>query len=69
VLKASPRALRIVADVVKITLGDDSKHADRRQRAAVAPVELVDTLALPNRSALASTWEVEVLREHVTGSW
>jgi hypothetical protein len=64
--EASPRALRIVADVVKITLGDDPKRADRRQRAALAAVDLVRTVALPNRSALASTWEVDILREYVT---
>ena len=51
-LEASSRALRIVADVVKITLGDDPKRADRRQRAALGTVDLVDTVALPNRSDL-----------------
>ena len=58
--------MALVADVVKIALGDDPKRADRRQRAALGAVDLVHTVALPNRSALASTWEVEILREYVT---
>jgi hypothetical protein len=66
VLEASSRALGVVADVVKVALGDDSKRPDRCQRAALGTVDLVDTVALPNRSPLASTWEVEILREHVT---
>ena len=52
----------VVADVVQIALGDDSKRADRRQHAALGAVDLVDTVALPNGPALASTWEVEILR-------
>ena len=37
-----------------------------RERATLGAVDLVHTVALPNRSALASTWEVEILRENVT---
>ena len=50
---------------MQIALGDDPKRADRCQRAALGAVDSY-TVALPNRSALASTWEVEILREHVT---
>jgi hypothetical protein len=66
VLEASPRVLGIVPDVVQVALGDDSKRPDRCQRAALGTVDLIDTVALPNRSAFASTWEVEILREYVT---
>jgi hypothetical protein len=51
---------------VQIALGDDPKCADRCQSAALAAIDLVHTVALPNRPALASTREIEVLREYIT---
>jgi hypothetical protein len=57
---------RVAGDPREIALGDDTKRADRCQRAALGGVDLVDTVTIPNWSALASMWEVEVLREHVT---
>jgi hypothetical protein len=56
----------IVAQVVQITLGYNPKCADGRQHTALGAVDLIDTVALTNGSALASTWEIEVLREYVT---
>src|SRR5687768_12295992 len=51
---------------MQIALGDDSKRADRRQRAALCAIDLVHPITIPNRSARASTWEIEILREHIT---
>jgi hypothetical protein len=65
-LDASPRALGIVADVVKITLGDDPKRADRRQRAALGAVDLVDALTVVYLLSIAPARKVEIPREHVT---
>jgi hypothetical protein len=50
---------------VQIALSDDSKRADRCQRAALCTVNLVDTVALPNGPALKSKRQVEISREHV----
>jgi hypothetical protein len=50
---------------MQIALGDDPKGADRRQRAALGAIDLVHTVTLPDRPTLASTWEVEILREYV----
>lgn len=60
------QVLCVISDVVQIALGDDPKSADRRQRAALGAIDLVHTVALPDRPAIASTWEVEILREYVT---
>jgi hypothetical protein len=67
VLEASPRALGVVADVVKITLGDDPKRADRRQRAALGSVDFVDAFTVTYLPSIAPLRKVEVSREHV--SW
>ena len=40
-----------------VPLGDDPKRTDRRQRAALSAIDLVYTVALPNRPALPPTWE------------
>ncbi len=45
-LEAPPRALRVVTQVVEIALGDHSKCADRRQRAALGAVDLVHAVTL-----------------------
>jgi hypothetical protein len=50
---------------VQNALGDDPKRADRCQSTALAAIDLVYTVALPNRPALASTGEVEVPREYI----
>ena len=64
-LEGSLRALRVVAKVMKIALGNDSKRPDGRQRAAFLAVDLVHSVALANRSSLTSARQVEVLREDV----
>ena len=64
--KAPPRALSVLTQVVEITLGDHSKRADRRQRAAFGAVDLVHAVTLAYRLPLASTREVEIRRERVT---
>ncbi len=64
-LEGSSRALRVVAEVVKIALGNDAKRADRRQRAAVGAVDFVDAVTLAHLLSLAAARQVEVLREHV----
>ena len=63
---APTRTIGIVAQVMQISLGHNPKGADGPQHAALGAVDLIDTVALPNRSAFASTWQVEVFREHVT---
>ena len=59
--EASPRALSVLAHVVEITLGDDSKRADRRQRAAFGAVNLVHAVTLAYLLSVASSREVEIL--------
>jgi hypothetical protein len=63
--ETSSRALRVVAKVVKIALGDDSKCPDGRQRAALLAVDLVHSVAPANRSSLTSVRQVEAFREDV----
>jgi hypothetical protein len=50
---------------MQISLGHNPKGADCPQHAALGAIDLIDTVALPNQSAFASTWQVEVFREHV----
>ena len=63
--RGSDASFGIVAQVVQIALGHNPKRANGRQHAALGAVDLVDTVALPNRPALASARQVEVPREHV----
>ena len=49
---------------MKIALGDDPS-ADGRERAAFRAVDLVDAVALSDRSTFMSAREFEILREHV----
>jgi hypothetical protein len=65
VLEASPGTLGVFTQVMKIALGDYTKRADRRQRAALGAVDLVDAVALSDRSTFMSARQVEILREHV----
>jgi hypothetical protein len=51
---------------VQIAFGDDPKRADRRQRAALCAIDLVHSITITNRSPLASTWEIKILRENIT---
>jgi len=60
---APTRITGIVAQVVEVALGHDPKGADGPKHAALGAVDLVDPAALPNRSALASSRQVEILRE------
>ena len=62
---APTRTIGIVAQVVQIGLGHNPKGADGSQHATLGAVDLVDTVALPNGPAFASTWQIEVLREYV----
>lgn len=63
---APAHAARVVAQIVQVALRHDPKRADRPQHAAFAAIDLVDAIALANRSALTSAWQVDILREHVT---
>jgi hypothetical protein len=63
---APTRTVGIVAQIMKIALGDDPKCADGPQHAALSAIDLVNTVALPNGLALTPTRQVEVSREHVT---
>ena len=65
-LEASSRALRVVAEVVKIAFGNDSKRANGRERAALVAVDLVDAVTVAYRSALGPARQVEMLRKDVT---
>ena len=65
-LEASPRALGVVADVVKIASGDHPKYADRRQATALGAVDLVDAVTVAYLFSITSTRKLEIPREHVT---
>jgi hypothetical protein len=57
-----------VTKVVKISFDNNAKGTDGRQRAALSAVDLVDPIALADRSTLASAREVEIVEifgEHV----
>jgi hypothetical protein len=54
VLEASPRTLRVVAEVLEVTLGDDPERADGRQRAALGAVNFVNAIAIPYQFTIAS---------------
>ena len=59
-------AFGIVAQVVQIGFGHNPKGADGSQHATLGAVDLVDTVAFPNRSTFASTWQIEIFREHIS---
>jgi hypothetical protein len=54
-----------LAAIVELALCDDTKGADGREHPAFRAVDLVHAIAFSDRPALASAWQVEVLREHV----
>jgi hypothetical protein len=62
---ASACAVRVVAQIMQVALRHDPKRADRPQYAAFAAIDLVDAIALANRSALTSARQVDVPGEHV----
>jgi hypothetical protein len=62
---APTRTIGIVAQVVHIGLGHNSKGADGSQHATLGAVDLVDAVALPCGPALTPTRQVEVSREHL----
>ena len=56
---------RVVSEVVEIAFRNDAERADGRERAAFGAVDLVDAVALPDRSALTAPRQVEIPRERV----
>jgi hypothetical protein len=50
---------------VEIAFRDDTKSTDGGEHPAVGAVDLVHAIAVSHWPALTSTWQVEVLREHV----
>jgi hypothetical protein len=55
----------VLAAVVEVGLGDDTKGADGREHPAFRAVDLVHVIAFSDRPALASARQVEVPGEHV----
>jgi hypothetical protein len=55
----------VVAAVVEIAFSDDPEGPDGGEHPAVGAVDLVHAIAVSHWPALTSTWQVEVLREHV----
>src|SRR5882672_3737961 len=51
---------------VAVALGDDPKRADRRQRAALGAVDVVDAFTVAHLLSIAPSRKVEIPREHVT---
>jgi hypothetical protein len=66
VLEASPRALRVVAEIVKIAFGNDAERSDGRQRATLGAVDLVDAITVAHLLSVRCARKVKNPPEHVT---
>jgi hypothetical protein len=56
----------VLAAVVEIALGHNPKGADGGEHPALGAVDLVHSVTFSYRTAIAASWEVEVLREDVS---
>src|SRR5581483_6261423 len=60
-----PPLVRFVTGIAEITLGDDPKRADGRQRAAVVAIQLVPMVAVCDDLSLGPARQLEIVQEHV----
>ncbi|OGT71672.1 MAG: hypothetical protein A3I78_05715 [Gammaproteobacteria bacterium RIFCSPLOWO2_02_FULL_56_15] len=51
---------------MEIALGDDAERADGGEHPAFRAVDLVHTIAFSHGPTPTSSWQVEILREHIS---